>query len=128
MLNGTIKIAHIDYGESIDGLLKRHLPRLEEKWGAHPAARLLEKLGDNAPNVLAGMLAYMPDCGTEKLICELAEQYHEPLLQALNRGLASSDLGRNVTLGNIWFRESEEGIEICLENRLTVYRNTRKKP
>lgn len=116
MLNGTIKIAHIDYGESIDGLLKRHLPRLEEKRGDHPAVRLLEKLGDNAPSVLAGMLAYMPDCGREKLICELAEQYHEPLLQALNRGLASSDLGRNVTLGNIWFRESEEGIEICLED------------
>ena len=114
MLNGIVKITNIDYEATIVSLISRISEKTEKK--GTKLARLIQKLGDDAENAIRVLLAYIPDEGKGKLVCELANHYQEKILSKLKEGLDSRDLGQRITVEKILFQESEEGMAICLQN------------
>ncbi len=116
MLNADIEIQKIDYEKSVKNLLGRIMPKLKDKPEAGMAVRLLQKLGNEAPDVFCNLIRYMPAQGKAKLICELVSQYQEKLTRMVNDALSFHELGKNIVLGSMFFQASGEGLLIFARN------------
>ncbi len=116
MLNADIEIQKIDYENSVKNLVGRIMPKIKDKPEADMVVRLLQKLGNHAPDVFCNLIQYMPDRGKAKLICELVNQYQEKLTGMVNDALAQHELGKNIILGSIFFQAFEEGLLIYTQN------------
>lgn len=116
MLTIRIEVVKIDYERCIRSLMERFQMKIQTWSSAGIFARLLEKLGGNAPDIFCCLSKHIPNEGKGMLICELANQYQEKLTEASNKALASNDLGKNIVFGQVKFEALGEELFICARN------------
>lgn len=126
MLCVKIEIISADYEASGKNLLARTLPGLREDNGEKQSAglivRLLRRLDEKGPDILADLLRYLPDSGKSRLISELANHYRENLCDMVNEALMENELGKNISVGILELEPSGEGIMLKAQRVRINYR------
>lgn len=128
MLNATIKTSQVNYETCTQSLFMHLQPKLEEKLDGSVPGRLLKKMGNSAPEVLCRLLHKIPDSGKTLILCELANQYEDKLIEGINLALAGHELARNLSISSLRFENYNEELEIQLRNVAVNYSELLRNP
>lgn len=109
MINVEINIGAIDYAKSFASLFPVGIEECRKMENPNLAVRFLLKTGDASMTAALGVLNLMDEKCKGELLCELVNLYCREILSALNGLLQKDELGRNISIGDIYMVQDSEG-------------------
>lgn len=109
MINVRINISEIDYEKSFANFFPVGIEKCRKMENPNLAVRFLLKMGDASMTAALGILNLMEEKSKGELLCGLVNLYCREILSALNGFLQKDELGRNISIGDIYMVQDSEG-------------------
>lgn len=109
MINAKITIREIHYEKSFANLFPLGMQKCRKMEAPNLAVRFLLKMGDASMTAALGILSLMDEKSKGELLCGLVNLYCREILSALNGLLQRDELGKNISIGDIYMAQDSEG-------------------
>ncbi len=109
MIHAEIAIGEIQYEKSFRNLFPSVIETCKKMNTSNLAIRFLLKMEDASMTAVAGILNRMDEKCKGQLLCGFANLYCQEIQEALNTLLQQDELGRNISIGEIYMGKDSGG-------------------
>lgn len=115
MFDIRITVGEIDYEKTMKALFPGILAKCRELESRNTLIRLFLELGEDAVEILLGIMGRLSDAAKQELLCQCMNGYRPVLTDRINEYLQTDSLGRNFVIRDIYMERTAGGLELLGE-------------